>query len=154
MFTDAADLIDAIEGNQGEEAQQEALDFAEQTGLLDQWQAAEDQQGNDQYTQELAAELARVEKSIGRELTAGEERALIDTISTQEFTDGVVPDFVAEQGETLASAQNHEAGRLHLGTEAAQRVFDEQGRGDQGRSDLAPQPQFRPPDDTEGEGDF
>lgn len=146
MFTDAADLIDAVEGNQGPEAQQEALDFAEETGLLDAWQQQEAGGADDQYRQDLAAELARVERSVGRALTAGEERAMIDTISTQDFTEQVVPDFTAEFGDELASARNHESGRLHLGAERAQAVMDQQAP-DNG----IPQPAFEPPEPANGD---
>ena len=152
MFTDAADLIDALEGNQGEEVQQEALDFAEQTGLLGQWQAEAAEDGEAEYLDALASEITRVEENIGRKLTEGEVNAMVNTLSTQDLADQIVPDFQAEFGQDLAAARDSEPGRVHLGAEAAQRVFDEQGRSDP--SAPVPQPQFERPDyGDEGPGE-
>ncbi len=153
MFTDAADLIDAIEGNQGEEVQQEALDFAEEAGLLDQWQAEAAEGDDDQYTAAMLEEFARVEQQIGRQLTQGEINGMLATLSTEDLNQNVVPDFHAEFGQQLSSARNHEDGRLHLGEEAARRTFEEQGRGPEGQ-DAGPQPQFQRPeydDDVQGD---
>lgn len=49
MFEDAQELIDAIEGEYGEEMQEQALDFAGQIGLLDQWDAEEESATEQEY---------------------------------------------------------------------------------------------------------
>lgn len=132
MWSDWQEFSEALEGRYGEEEQEAALNFAEQSGLLDQWDAEEAEDGDVAYLDAVAAEIARVEERIGRSLTHGEINGLVDTISTQEAADGVVPDFQAEFGHELANAANSEAGRVHLGAETAQRVFEEQGRTDGG----------------------
>lgn len=149
MWSDWQEFSEALEGRFGEEEQQDALAFAEQSGLLDQWDAEDGEDGDVQYLDAVAAEMARVEERIGRPLTQGEVNALVDTISTQEAADGVVPDFHAEFGHELANAANSTDGRVHLGAETAQRVFEEQGRTDIG--DTAPPLQFEVPT---GEGDY
>lgn len=143
MWENWQEFSEALEGRYGEEEQEAALQFAEESGLLDQWDAEDAEGGEYEYLDAVAAEIARVEQRIGRSLTNGEVNALVDTISTQEAADGVVPDFHAEFGNELANAANSEDGRVHLGAEAAQRVFEEQGRTDVGPA--APQPQFEAP---------
>lgn len=125
MWSDWEEFAEALEGEFGEEAEEEALDFAEESGMLEQWEA-EDGEGDDQeYMDALGEELGRVEHAIGRQLTKAEEVAMLNSVSTEEFGEEV-PNFVAQFGEQLASAPATEEGRVHLGAEAAQQAMDEQ----------------------------
>lgn len=126
MFEDAQDLMAAIEGEYGEEMQDQALAFAEEIGLVDQWLADDQAEQAGNYDDALEAEFQRVEAQIGRKLTKGEEQGMLDSISPTEEQDGVIPNLVEEFGLELAGARDHQSGREHLGAEAAQEVFDQQ----------------------------
>jgi hypothetical protein len=129
MFEDMQDLMDALSGEYGEEMQEQALAFAEETGLLDQWIADEEAEQAGNYDDALEAEFQRVEAQIGRKLTKGEEQGMLDSISPTEQEEGVVPNLVQEFGAELAGAREHEGGRVHLAAEAAQEVMDQQAAG-------------------------
>lgn len=148
MFDNAQDLMDAIEGEYGEDMQSEALAFAEEIGLVDQWIADADAEEAGHYDDALEQEFQRVEAQIGRKLTQGEEQGMLDSIGP-ERDEGVVPNFVAEYGPQLASARDHEAGRIHLGAETAQEVFDQQA-AERHQS----QPTFSLPEPAGGGGRF
>jgi hypothetical protein len=151
MWETMDELIEALSGEWGEEEQQAALDFAEESGLLDEWAAHEEAEEAGGYDQALEEEFQRVESQIGRKLTAGEEQGILDSISPSERAQGTIPNMVTEFGDTLANARNHEAGRVHLGEEAAQRVFDEQiANGEREGEPGGPQPVFEAP----VEGDY
>lgn len=147
MWESWEEFAEALEGRFGEEDQAAALQFAEESGLLDQWVADEDAEEAGSYDNALEAEFQRLESQLGRKLTSGEEQAMLNTISTQEQAEGVVPDFQAEFGDSLAGARNHPQGREHLGAEAAQAVFDKQAQPDD-----IPQPQFQAPTPEYDEG--
>lgn len=149
MFEDAQELIDAIEGEYGEEMQEQALDFAGQIGLLDQWDAEEESATEQEYINAVAQEFFRVEETIGRQLTQTEVQAMIGSIGPQEHAEMVVPDFTAEYGPQLASARESEDGRVHLGASAAQEVFDQQAEEESRR----PRPGFEPPQPAGGYDD-
>ena len=124
-FNNAQELIDAIEGEYGEEAQEEATDFAEEIGLLDQWEAEDTADEDEEYSNALGQELGRVEHEIGRQLTEGEEVGMLNSVSTEKF--GVeVPDFVQSFGQQLSEARDTDEGRLHLAAEAAQQAMNDQ----------------------------
>jgi hypothetical protein len=147
MFEDAQDLMAAIEGEYGEELQEQALAFAQEIGLVDQWIADEEAEEAGGYDEALEQEFQRVESQIGRKLTQGEEQAMLDSISPTEQQEGVIPNLVQEYGPQLASARDHEAGREHLAAEAAQEVFDQQA------AEKA-QPSFGVPEPAGGGGRF
>lgn len=151
MWATVEELIEDIEA--GDE---DALEFAEQVGLFDGEEGdegyydegADDEGAEDAYVEALRQEVARVEQQIGRQLTQGEITGMLDTLSTQDVEEQVVPDLLNEFGEELANARNSDAGRIHLGAEAAQRVMDEQ-RDD---SNGIPQPRFEAPDPNQEAG--
>ena len=145
MWSDWTEFAEALEGALGEEEQEAALQFAEESGLLDQWTAEEEAAQAGGYEQALEQEFQRVEAACGRKLTPDEEDVLLDSISTQERNEGVVPDFVADYAEPLANAHTSEQGRVHLGAAAAERVFDEQAEGRLARQAPPPGPEY---DDT------
>ncbi len=126
MFESMEDLMAAISGEYGEEAQEQALDFAEESGLLAEWAAHEEAEEASSYDDSLESEFQRLESSVGRRLSAGEEQLVLDSISPAEKREGVIPNLVQEYGPDFAEARNHEDGRVHLGAEAAQEVFDQQ----------------------------
>lgn len=141
MWEDAEEFIEALEGEFGEEEQEQAETFAQQTGLLDQWDAEGESATEQEYINAVAQEFFRVEETIGRQLTQTEVQAMIDSIGPQEHADLVVPDFTAEYGPQLASARESEEGRVHLGASAAQEVLDQQAEEESRR----PRPGFEPP---------
>jgi hypothetical protein len=149
MFENAEELMEAIEGRWGEEMQEQALAFAEEIGLVDQWLADDQAEHSGHYEQALEQEFQRVEAQIGRRLTEGEEQGMLDSLSTQNRHEGFVPDFTAEYGPELAAARDHESGRVHLGASAAQEVFDQQAA-----ESAARQPTFAPPEPAGGGGRF
>ena len=130
MFENAKELMAALDGHYGREAEEDALDFAEETGLLAQWEAEDDSAGNEQFVNEFGQELQRVEQTIGRPLTQSEIGSLIDSVSTQDLIDQRVPDLATEVGPVLATFDHTSEGRVHLAASAAQQVFDEQGGTD------------------------
>lgn len=156
MWENWEEFREALEGEFGEEEQEDALDFAEDAGLLDDAEEAEpagaEGEIDESYVEALRQEVARVEGQIGRQLTKGEINGLLDTLSTEDVEQGTVPDFSDEFGATLATARHHESGREHLGAEAAQAVFDEQAAQGQRDTGALPQPRFEIPDD--GPGDY
>jgi hypothetical protein len=127
MFENAQELMAALDGHYGQEAEEDALDFAEETGLLAQWEAEDDGAGNEKFVQEFGEELKRLERTIGRSLTQTETDSLINGVSTQDLLDQRVPDLTAEFGPMLSSFNNTQDGRTYLAASAAQQVFDEQG---------------------------
>lgn len=148
MFENAEDLMAAIEGDYGEELQEQALAFAQEIGLVDQWIADEEAEEAGGYDEALEQEFQRVEAQIGRRLTQGEEQAMLDSISPTEQQEGVVPNLVQEYGTELAGARNHEDGRVHLAAEAAQEVFDQQA------AEQTQPGAFGPPEPAGGGGRF
>lgn len=130
MFENAQELMAALDGHYGQEAEEDALDFAEETGLLAQWEAEDDGAGNEQFVNEFGQELQRLEQTIGRPLTQSEIGSLIDSVSTQDLIDQRVPAFAEEVGPALGTFGQTPEGRLHLGANAAQQVFEEQGKDD------------------------
>lgn len=146
MFEDAQDLMDAIEGNQGEEMQEQALAFAQEIGLVDQWIADEEAEEAGSYDDALEAEFQRLEQTVGK-LTPDIEQHIIDSISTDQRGQGIVPDLVASYAEPIASGRNTEEGRLHHGAVAAEEAFNQQAE-EQGR------PSFTPPESAGGGGRF
>lgn len=146
MWSDWEEFAEALEGKFGEEDQEAALSFAEESGLLDQWVADEEAEEAGGYDDALEQEFQRVEAQVGRRLTEAEEQSMLDSISSQEQAEGFVPNLTAEYGAELANARNHQAGREHLGASAAQEVFDQQA-ADDGRR----QASFEPPQPAGGD---
>lgn len=149
MWESMDDLLAAIQGDYGSEEQEAALEFAEESGLADQWIADEDAEAAGNYDDALEEEFQRLEQVAGRELTPDEEQAMIDAIPTQDRDEGAVPDLVSAYGQQVASARESEDGRLHLGASAAQEVFDQQD--DQGRQRQMAQ---EPPEPAGGDYDL
>jgi len=147
MWQSWEEFAEALEGRFGEEEQTAALTFAQDSGMLEQWAADEEAEISGSYDDALEQEFQRLETQIGRKLTQGEEQAMLDSLSTQNQDEMFVPDFVAEYGPQLASARNHEDGRVHLAAEAAQEVFDQQAAEQH-------QPSFGPPEPAGGAGRF
>lgn len=131
MWQDIEEFNEALEGAYGPEEQDAAMQFGETSGLFAQLMADEGAEAGSGYEDALEREFQRVESQIGRRLTPDEEQGLLDTISTQQREEGVVPDFVADYGQQLASARDSESGREHLGAAAAERAFAEMGADDQ-----------------------
>jgi hypothetical protein len=139
MWENWDEFAAALGGQYGEEEQEAALSFAEESGLLQQWAADEDAETNSTYDAALEKEFERVEAQVGRRLTETEEQAMLDGISTHERSQGFVPDFTAEYGPQLANARETEQGRVHLGASAAEEVFRQQA-AEQPSSFGAPEP--------------
>ena len=133
MWQNIDEFSEALDGKFGEEEQATAMQFAEESGLLDQAEAAEQAEASQDYDDALEQEFQRLEVQIGRKLTRDEEQALLDSISTQEAEQGFVTDFTAEYGPQLESARYTEDGRVHLAASAAEEAFERMAAEEEGR---------------------
>ncbi len=120
MFSDAQELVDAIEGHYGEEVQQEAIQTADELGLLDQWDGQQASAEDEQIVAGIEAELERLEANIGRSLTGKEVENLVQRIPAEAFQGGPVPDLVTPHAEALKSrATNDRESRVQFMAEVA-----------------------------------
>lgn len=136
-WEDGQEFAEALEGAFGEEEQELALDWAEKSGLLDDL-AAEAEEGDyyedegDYYDPNEAAayvegemtagledEMARLERAIGRSLTQKEERTLLESIPSQAWHEGTVPDFSVHADKLKGRATESKESRIALMAEAA-----------------------------------
>lgn len=164
MWEDATEFMEALEGAFGEEEQEDALDFAEESGLLDQW-AAEDEGGDfyedegDYYDEDayiegemvagLEDEMARLERAIGRNLTQKEERDLLESIPSQAWHEGAVPDFGVHAEKLKGRATESKESRIALMTEAADTVKAEAQANEPGHN--GSEPDWMKPSGGDGE---
>ena len=124
-WEDGQEFVEALEGAFGDEEQEEALDFAEESGLMDEWLAEAQQagyEGGDPYEGEgydpededayvegqmvagIEDELEKIEGALGRNLSQKEERQILGTISGQDWHEGVVPDLAAQHVPEMQAA--------------------------------------------------
>jgi hypothetical protein len=135
-WEDAREFAEAISGELGLDEQELAFEWAEESGLMDEMLAEAEQAGyedegeDDYYDQDahiegemvagLEDELARLERAIGRNLTQAEERSLLESIPSQAWHEGAVPDFTGAHAERLKGrASESKESRIALMAEAA-----------------------------------
>lgn len=87
-------------------------------------EAFEEDEGWDQATALIAAEMERLAGHKGAPLTQGEAKRVIASLPMEAFDGGVVPDFVKEFGDQVKDRSDRQT-RVERGAEAAQKLQGE-----------------------------
>lgn len=120
-FDTQEELEEALQGEWGEEAQEEAAALLQQAELEQQSQLEAEYVASDQELEDvLVEELERAESHAGRSLTQAEVRRMMRDLPGT----GEVPDLVSTYGEALKGRTGTRQGRDELAEEAAREEID------------------------------
>lgn len=110
MSTELDYLMEAIQGQYGEEAMSEAIQRLDELDIEIEWgddDAAPDQPEPDERVERFGREAERLEKHVGRKLTQGEVNAIVDEVAARPD----VPDLVETYGDRLQARESTTDGR-------------------------------------------
>lgn len=123
MYANMEEFGRAMEGEFGPEEQAEAERFAQESGLIANWEREAAEQEGDQFEQSMESQFQHLEERLHRKLTSGEEEQMLRAAERS----GEVPDLVATYGDQLDDGGLGDNAHLRA-AEAAHAAMAEQGQ--------------------------